>query len=121
MERLLEAGALDVTLTPVTMKKGRPGSVLQVIARPEHQEQLVGVVFAETTTLGLRLYHAERRIQQRDFAEVETPYGKVRIKTSENGFFAPEYEDCRALAQAAGAPLKSVLAAANQAYWKART
>ena len=62
MDRLLESGALDVTLAPVHMKKNRPGTVLTVIAKPEDREKLAGIVFAETTTLGLRYYTAERRV-----------------------------------------------------------
>lgn len=120
MERLLEGGALDVTLSPVLMKKGRPGSLLRVLARPEDQETLAGVVFRETTTLGLRIYQAERRVQARSTVEVETAYGKVRVKVSETGSFAPEYEDCRRLAEESGTPLKQVLAAAHVAYMKRR-
>ncbi len=118
MERLLEAGALDVTLTSVLMKKGRPGTLLRVVARLEDQEQLAGLVFAETTTLGLRLYQTERRVEARRFVEIETPHGTVRFKVSESGAFAPEYEDCRRLAREKGLPLKQVLADANHAYLK---
>lgn len=117
MERLLESGALDVSLTPLVMKKGRPGTLLRVIARPEQQEELAGVLMRETSTLGLRLYTAERRVAERTFAEVETRYGKVRVKVTPGGF-APEYEDCRELARQSGAPLKEILAEAGFAYWK---
>ena len=116
MERLLEAGALDVTLSPLLMKKNRPATLVRVIARPEDQERLAAVLFAETSTLGLRVYRAERRVQARHTVEVETPHGVVRIKFSEDGNYAPEYEDCRRLALAAGVPLKQILAAANFAY-----
>src|SRR5579884_3165925 len=95
MERLLDNGALDVTLEPVFMKKGRPGQLLRVIAAPEHQEAVAQLIFAETTTLGLRLYAAERRVRARAFQEVRTRYGSVRVKTTEGGAFTPEYEDCR--------------------------
>ena len=115
-ERLLEFGALDVTLQPLAMKKGRPGTLLRVIARPEHREALVQVIFAETSTLGLRVYPAERRVQPRSFVEVETPHGKVRMKVSAAGDYAPEYEDCRKLALASGVALKHIIAAANLAY-----
>jgi len=118
MERLLEAGALDVTLEPLLMKKNRPGSLLRVIARPEDREQLAQVVFKETSTLGLRIYTAERRVQARRSVEVETPHGKVRIKVSESGSFMPEYEDCRALARRTGVALKQILADASLAYLK---
>lgn len=117
LERLLEAGALDVSLAPLLMKKGRPGTLLRVIARPEDRERLAAMVFAETTTLGLRWWDAERRVQERRWVEVETLYGKVRIKIGESAW-APEYEDCRRLAREAGVPLKDVLAEAGFAYLK---
>jgi uncharacterized protein (TIGR00299 family) protein len=118
MERLLEAGALDVTLEYVLMKKNRPGTLVRVIAKPEDRETLAQLMFAETSTLGLRIYSAERRVQARRILEVETPHGQVRIKISADGSFAPEYEDCRKLAIASGIPLKQILAEANLAYLK---
>lgn len=118
MERLLEAGALDVTLESVLMKKNRAGTLVRVIAKPEDRETLAKVIFDETSTLGLRIYSAERRVKARHSLEVETPHGKVRIKIAENGSFAPEYEDCRKLARASGVPLKQILAEANLAYLK---
>jgi len=112
MDRLLEKGALDVTLQPIQMKKGRPGTLLRVLARPEDRETLVQIVFAETSTLGLRTYTAERRVQARRWVDVETRYGKGE------GAYAPEYEDCRRIAQEAGVALKNVVAEANFAYMK---
>jgi len=117
LEKLMEAGALDVSLSPLQMKKNRPGSLLRVIARPEDQERLAQIVFAETSTLGLRIHSAERRVQERRIVAVETEFGTVKIKVSGNGF-APEYEDCRAIAERTGTPLPQVIAAANQAYLK---
>ena len=116
MERLLESGALDVSVQPLLMKKGRPGNLLRVIARPEDRESIAQVVFAETSTLGLRIYSAERRILARSWTEVETRFGKVRMKVAGEGSYAPEFEDCRKLAQNAGVPLKQVIAEANLAY-----
>jgi uncharacterized protein (TIGR00299 family) protein len=118
LERLLAAGALDASFSPLQMKKNRPGALLRVIARPEDQERLAAIVFAETSTLGLRIYPAERRVEQRRMVEVETPFGTVRMKVSGHGSFAPEYEDCRAIALRTGTPLPQVLAAAQQAYLK---
>jgi pyridinium-3,5-bisthiocarboxylic acid mononucleotide nickel chelatase len=115
-ERLLELGALDVTVQPLLMKKGRPGSLLRVIAKPEDREAVSQVIFAETSTLGLRTYEAERRVQARTWEEVETPFGKVRMKISSEGYYAPEYEDCRRLAIESGVALKHVIAEANYAY-----
>jgi pyridinium-3,5-bisthiocarboxylic acid mononucleotide nickel chelatase len=116
MERLLESGALDVTLAPLLMKKSRPGTLVRVIARPEDRESLAQLLFDETSTLGLRIYAAERRVEERRIVEVSTSYGAVRVKVSGGGTFAPEYEDCRRLAREAGVPLKKVLEQANCAY-----
>jgi uncharacterized protein (TIGR00299 family) protein len=118
MERLFAAGALDVSLEPLLMKKNRQGTLLRVIATPETQESLAAVIFAETSTLGLRFYRAERRVQARQFVEVSTPHGKVRMKVSAGGSFAPEYDDCRALALATGVPLREIITGANSAYLK---
>ncbi len=115
MERLLEAGALDVTLEPVYMKKQRPGVRLSVIADPAAQERLAALLFEETTTLGVRFWQAERRVLPRSHAEVETPFGRVRMKVSPAGS-APEFEDCRRLAAETGKPLKEIYAAAIAAY-----
>ncbi len=117
MERLFEAGALDVTLAPLVMKKQRPGSLLRVIATPETREDLVAIIFNETTTLGLRVYDAERRVQARVHETVETPFGPVRVKVGEYGA-SPEYEDCRELALKTGVPLKEIFAVATLV-WKA--
>lgn len=116
MERLFEAGALDVTLQPVQMKKGRPGMLLRVIVRPETREDLAAVVFAETSTFGLRIYNAERRVQARRWVDVQTPHGAVRVKISGQGWYAPEYEDCRRLARQTGVPLKQIVAETVRAY-----
>ncbi|MBV9759215.1 MAG: nickel pincer cofactor biosynthesis protein LarC [Acidobacteriaceae bacterium] len=119
MERLLAAGALDVTLTPVFMKKNRPGTMVSVITAPERTEDVAGVLFAETSTLGLRITQAERRVLARKTAEIETAYGAIRIKYAETGSFAPEYEDCRKAAAQHGVALRQVIAAANEAFRKA--
>lgn len=118
-ERLLASGALDVTLTPVFMKKNRPGTMISVISSPELTEDLAAVLFAETTTLGVRIVQAERRVLARQTTEIETLYGKIRIKHTETGSFAPEYEDCRKAALDRNVPLRVVIAAANEAFRKA--
>ena len=120
LERLMEAGALDASLSALQMKKNRPGSLLRVIAKPEDQERLAGLIFAETSTLGLRIHAAERRVEERSVVEVETAWGKVRGKVTGAGTFAPEYEDCRAIAEKTGTPLKQVLGAAGEAYLKSK-
>jgi pyridinium-3,5-bisthiocarboxylic acid mononucleotide nickel chelatase len=121
LERLMEAGALDASLSPLQMKKNRPGSLLKVIARPQDQETLAQLIFAETSTLGLRIYAAERRIVERRIVELETQYGKIRFKVSGHGSFAPEYDDCREIAARTGTPLPEVLAAAQAAYLRIKT
>jgi pyridinium-3,5-bisthiocarboxylic acid mononucleotide nickel chelatase len=115
-ERLLASGALDVTLSPLVMKKGRPGNLLRVVAKPEDREALAQIIFAETSTFGLRLYQAERRVHARRFEEIATPYGAVRMKISSEGDYAPEYEDCRKLSLSSGVALKHIIAEANYAY-----
>lgn len=118
MERLFAAGALDVTLTPVFMKKNRPGTLISAIAAPEMAEELASVLFAETSTLGLRMISAERRVLAREIAEVETSFGTIRVKYNDRGGFAPEYEDCRRLAAEKGVPLRMVISEANEAFSK---
>ena len=120
LERLMDAGALDASLSPLQMKKNRPGSLLRVIAKPQDQETLAQLIFAETSTLGLRIYSAERRVEERRIVKVETQYGSIRIKVSGHGSFAPEYEDCREIAQRTGTPLPEVLAASHAAYLKSQ-
>lgn len=120
LERLFEAGALDASLESIFMKKNRPGTLLRVIARPEDRERLAGLVLAETSTLGVRMYAAERRVEARELIEVATVHGVVQMKVAANGSYAPEYEDCRRIAIAAGVPLKQVVAQANHEYLKTR-
>ena len=116
MERLLETGALDVFGVPVQMKKSRPGMVLTVLCRPEDAAKLTEVIFAETSTLGVRRRDDQRQALARRFVTVATEWGEVRMKVaSMNGTvtnFAPEYEDCRKIASEHGVPLKSVMQAA---------
>lgn len=100
-EDALGAGALDVTITPTLMKKGRPGHVLALLARPEQTRELARLVLAGSSTLGVRVSRARRIIAGRRFLEVETPMGTVRVKVKELDGRAvdvsPEYEDCRRL------------------------
>ena len=122
VERALAAGALDISCTPIEMKKNRPGLDIRLLARLEQAEALADLVFAETTTLGLRISTAERRVLERELVTVETPYGPVRVKLGRrNGRVvnvAPEYEDCRRAALERGVPLKEVMQAAREAYRK---
>jgi len=121
-ERALAAGALDVSSSPLQMKKGRPGQLITVLAPPGRVDSLVDMLFRETTTIGVRAWEARRRVLAREMVRVETPYGAVAVKVSRlNGHVlnaAPEFEDCRRLALESGAPLKLVLAAAAAAFQK---
>jgi len=121
MERLLEAGALDVTLAPVFMKKNRPASQISVICAPNLAEPLSQILFAETSTLGVRIFDAERRVLARNVEEVETPHGRVRVKYTDLGSFAPEYDDCRRIAEAQQVPLREVIAEATRAFERLRS
>ncbi|MCS7190563.1 MAG: nickel pincer cofactor biosynthesis protein LarC [Fimbriimonadales bacterium] len=118
MERAFAAGALDVFFTPVQMKKNRPGVHLTVLAAPERADALMSLLLRETPTLGVRYSLMNRRCLQRDYLQVETAYGTVRIKRAWDGervlHLAPEYEDCVALAQQHGAPLHAIMQEALQ-------
>jgi len=120
MDRLFEEGALDVALQPLQMKKNRQGTLLRVIAKPEDQEKLAQLILSETTSLGVRMYSAQRRVLERRIVPVTTPYGEVRMKVSQEGSAAPEYDDCQQLARARRVPLKDVIAAAHFAYQSTR-
>lgn len=118
MARLFEAGALDVFLSPIQMKKNRPATLLRVLCRPDDSEAMANILFVETSTLGVRQHLVTRRCLPRSIRPVETPYGTVRVKFAKVGDerkAAPEYEDCRRLAQSSGAPLHQVYHAAERA------
>jgi hypothetical protein len=120
VDQALAAGALDVTCTPVQMKKNRPGFLVSVLCPPETSDVLSRMLFEQTTTIGVRIYEARRKVLERELLSVETPYGSVRIKVARREGkvlnVAPEYEDCRRLATEKGVPLKQVMMAAQAAY-----
>lgn len=123
VERLLEAGALDVVLVPVQMKKGRPGMLVQVLSSPVVDQRLLEVLFAETTTLGVRISGAERIKLRRWTETLETDLGAVAVKVCEGpGLkgveFRPEHEECRRLAREKGVPLRTVY---EEILWAARS
>lgn len=124
MERLFAAGAVDVFLTPIQMKKNRPATLLTVLTPPASVETVAGVLFAETTTLGLRYTAMQRMTLDRSWTRVETAYGAIRIKTGVwrgvETTASPEYEDVKAAAQAHNVPVKTVYAAALSAYTQHR-
>ena len=94
--------------------------MISVITTSERTESLAAIIFSETSTLGLRISQAERRVLARQISEVETSYGKVRIKHNENGSYAPEYDDCRQAATSKGVPLRTVISEANQLFAQQR-
>jgi hypothetical protein len=120
MDKLLEAGALDVFGVPVQMKKNRPGMLLTVLSRTEDSQRLARIVFTETTTLGIRRREERREVLLRRSQAVQTPWGEVSMKIANlNGTvtnYAPEYEDCRRIASERGVPLKSVMQEAIRIY-----
>ncbi|MEJ5197914.1 MAG: nickel pincer cofactor biosynthesis protein LarC [Anaerolineae bacterium] len=119
MARLFKAGALDVFLEPIQMKKNRPGTLLRVICRPGDTGPLADILLAETSTLGVRQQVMSRVSLRREVRTVETPYGAVRVKiaTLRDGArrAAAEYDDCRRLAEETGAPLREIQRAAERA------
>jgi uncharacterized protein (TIGR00299 family) protein len=121
-EKALAAGALDVTCTPVQMKKNRPGLMVSVLTRPEFESALTRLLFAETTTIGVRITEARRKVLDREVVTVETAYGAVKMKVARlegnTANAAPEFEDCRRLAEEKSVPLKEVIQAAQAAYRK---
>jgi len=123
LARLFDAGALDAYLTPVQMKKNRPGTLVTAIAPPGRRAAVEQVFFAETTTLGVRSQEWDRTTLEREVIAVETAYGTVGVKVGRRGGQVtnaqPEFEDCQRVASAAGVPVKEVWAAAIAA-WRER-
>ena len=112
MERLFSDGALDVYWIPVYMKKNRPGTLVQVLCRPDHQNALIRRLLAETTSLGVRYYPAGRRVLVRDRQTIRTSFGDIQVKRVEDmdgaARFIPEYETCRQIALQHNIPLRVV-------------
>jgi uncharacterized protein (TIGR00299 family) protein len=119
VERALAEGALDAWTVAATMKKGRPGHVVSVLARPEDAARLEAVLFAETPTLGVRRRAVARTVLAREHVTVTTPWGPVRMKVRAGPAgreATPEHDDCRRIADAHGLPLRDVLEAAARAW-----
>jgi uncharacterized protein (TIGR00299 family) protein len=118
MDRLFEAGALDVSFSHIHMKKNRPGIRIQVIGRPEDKDRLVGIVFRESTSLGIRISYSQREILERNEVTVNSPWGKMRvtqvIDRDQETVLLPEYEECSRIARDHDLPLREVYA------WAAR-
>jgi uncharacterized protein (TIGR00299 family) protein len=121
-DRLFAAGAVDVFLTAVQMKKGRPGTLVTVLAREALRPTISDVLFRETTTLGIRFETVWRETLDRRYDEVSVEGGTVRIKVAERGGevmgAAPEFDDCVRVAEASGQPVKQVQAAALRAWFR---
>ena len=120
MDRLLAEGALDVFYTAVQMKKNRPGTLLTIVAPPDRRELLTSIVFAETTSIGVRYREMTRECLDRDTVTVTTAYGPVRVKVARrNGAVlnaSPEFDDCARVANERGVPVKDVQAAATKGW-----
>jgi uncharacterized protein (TIGR00299 family) protein len=118
MERLFEAGALDVSLQHVQMKKNRPGFLLRVLARPNDRAAMAGILFAESGTLGVRMQDWERLTLEREQGRVDTPYGRIAVKwvrDVEGGLqVSAEYDACKRAARRAGVPLREVVRCAEE-------
>ncbi len=122
MDRLYAAGALDVYYSPIQMKKNRPGTLVSIVARPKDRSSLSGIVFRETTTIGVRFIEMDRERLDRESVDVETPIGTVRVKVARRAGASavvnasPEFEDCARLAAEHDLSVKEVQAIVNKAY-----
>ena len=120
MDRLYQAGALDVFYSPVQMKKNRPGTLVTVISKPDRRHDISGVLFSETTTIGVRYREMLRECLEREVVTVETPVGRIRFKVARRDGqvlnAAPEFEDCLRLAAERQLPVKDVQALAVKAW-----
>jgi hypothetical protein len=112
-ERLFKSGALDVFLTQIIMKKGRPGIKLSVLCNEKKKEDLIKILLRETTSLGVRFYKAQRRVLQREVKALNTKLGKINVKISWLGKdihkMTPEYEDCKKIAEKYNIPLFEIM------------
>ena len=119
MERLLEAGALDVSVQHQQMKKNRPGFLVRVLARPSDRLALARILFEDSTAIGVRATESERIVLAREARRVATPFGRIRIKLiwddAGHAVASAEYDDCKRAARRAGVPLRDVVRAAEEA------
>ena len=109
---LFENGAKDVFVTPVIMKKNRPGNILTILCETKHSSILEDIIFTETSTLGIRKYPVERSELKRTHIKLDTDFGIVKVKAAYSGSrllkIAPEYEQCKKIAMENNIPLKDV-------------
>ena len=122
MDRLLAAGALDISYTPIQMKKNRPAVMVTVICQEEEGHAMASLLLSESSTLGVRISQVQRLKAQRIFERIETPIGRMSIKVKRLGdrviSATPEYEECQRLAREQGLPLEEVYEVARQAIKK---
>ena len=115
MDRLFDAGALDVLFFPVQMKKNRPGVQVQIMGRPDQRDTLMEILFRESPTLGIQFQYMQRKILERSAAEIGSPWGKIKVKKVVNKdgstLLMPEYESCRKIALNNKLPLRDIF------YW----
>ncbi|MEW8974305.1 MAG: nickel insertion protein [Tissierellaceae bacterium] len=111
MDKLFEKNARDVFYTPIYMKKNRPAIKLEVICGEKERDIIKEIIFKETSTIGIREFRASRTIMEREIIKVKTSYGDIRVKKSsfkDITKYAPEYEDCKEVAERFGIPLREV-------------
>ena len=117
---MAQVGALDVTLTPVIMKRSRPGTVVTALAPQAAVEDVTRILFQETTTLGVRMRELQRRVLSRDTQSVRLPGGQIRVKVADMGNgtskMMPEFQDCKQVAEKTGQPVQEILEQARQAF-----
>ena len=111
MQKLFDAGVLDVYFHDIIMKKGRPGILLSVLASENIMDKVMDIIYSETTTLGVRIIHIDRHKVSREIREVDSAFGKIKVKVvkgnSENRVM-PEFEECKRIAQSTGKPLNEI-------------
>ncbi|HWQ10085.1 MAG TPA: LarC family nickel insertion protein, partial [Holophaga sp.] len=112
LDRLMAEGALDAWLTPIHMKKGRPGFTLGVLCKPQEGDRFAQLILRETSTLGVRYASLDRQVLPREARTVETLHGPIRCKVAKlpdgSARVKPEFEDCRRAAEAAALPLSII-------------
>jgi uncharacterized protein (TIGR00299 family) protein len=122
-EILLKQGVLDVFMTPIFMKKNRPGTMLSVLTTRDRLDEILSTIFKEMTTLGVRIHHLERKRLSREIISMKTRFGEIKVKIGKIGNqiknIAPEYESCKEIAVRQGIPLKDVYDEAKEAARKA--
>ena len=122
MDRLFQVGALDVTLTPVIMKRSRPGTILSVLTSPQDLQTMTSVLFSETSTVGIRIQEMGRAVLPRTFQTIRLSGGSVRMKIADLGKgqikVTPEYRDCLDLAQRTKIPVQGIIDLARQTFFR---